>query len=60
MSLLQGQLAIGYVRATRLIDYKPRDGIVGDHNGSLASEVLYNLEQWEAIKASRVPMDAAV
>jgi S-DNA-T family DNA segregation ATPase FtsK/SpoIIIE len=36
------------------------DGIVGDYNGSQAREVLYNLEQWEAIKASRVPMDAAV
>ncbi len=60
VSLLQRHLGIGYGRAARLIDYMAEDGIVGDYNGSQAREVLYNLEQWEAIKASRVPMDAAV
>ena len=60
VSLLQRSLGIGYGRAARLIDYMAEDGIVGDYNGSQAREVLYNLEQWEAIKASRVPMDAAV
>lgn len=58
VSLLQRHLGIGYGRAARLIDYMAEDGIVGDYNGSQAREVLYNLEQWEAIKASRVPMEA--
>jgi S-DNA-T family DNA segregation ATPase FtsK/SpoIIIE len=60
VSLLQRHLGIGYGRAARLIDYMAEDGIVGDYNGSQAREVLYNLEQWEAIKAARVPMDAVV
>lgn len=60
VSLLQRHLGIGYGRAARLIDYMAEDGIVGDYNGSQAREVLYNLEQWEAIKASRLPMEAAV
>lgn len=60
VSLLQRHLGIGYGRAARLIDYMAEDGIVGDYNGSQAREVLYNLEQWAAIKASRVPMDAAL
>ena len=58
VSLLQRHLGIGYGRAARLIDYMAEDGIVGDYNGSQAREVLYNLEQWEAIKANQVPMDA--
>jgi S-DNA-T family DNA segregation ATPase FtsK/SpoIIIE len=58
VSLLQRHLGIGYGRAARLIDYMAEDGIVGDYNGSQAREVLYNLDQWEAIKASQVPMDA--
>ncbi len=58
VSLLQRHLGIGYGRAARLIDYMAEDGIVGDYNGSQAREVLYNLEQWEAIKASQMPMDA--
>ncbi len=60
VSLLQRHLGIGYGRAARLIDDMAEDGIVGDYNGSQAREVLYNLEQWAAIKAERVPMDAAV
>ena len=60
VSLLQRHLGIGYGRAARLIDYMAEDGIVGDYNGSQAREVLYDLEQWDAIKASRVPADAAV
>ena len=60
VSLLQRHLGIGYGRAARLIDYMAEDGIVGDYNGSQAREVLYNFEQWESIKAARMPMDAAV
>ena len=58
--LLQRHLGSGYGRAARLIDDMAADGIVGDDNGSQAREVLRNLDQWGAIKASRVPMDAAV
>ena len=48
------------LQAACLIDDMAEDGIVGDDNGSQAREVLFNLEPWEAINASRMPMDAAV
>ncbi len=48
------------LQAACLIDDMAEDGIVGDYNGRQAREVLFNLEQWEAINASRMPMDAAV
>ena len=51
VSLLQRCLGIGYGRAARLVDYMAEDGIVGDYNGSQAREVLYSVEQWEAIQA---------
>ena len=56
VSLLQRHLGIGYGRAARLIDYMAEDGIVGDYNGSQAREVLYSVEQWEAMQAG-VPDD---
>jgi S-DNA-T family DNA segregation ATPase FtsK/SpoIIIE len=46
-SLLQRALAIGYTRASRLIDMMGEQGIVGDHKGSKAREVLMTLEDWE-------------
>ncbi|MCA9095932.1 MAG: DNA translocase FtsK, partial [Planctomycetaceae bacterium] len=49
VSLLQRCLGIGYGRAARLVDYMAEDGIVGDYNGSQAREVLYTLEQWQAL-----------
>jgi S-DNA-T family DNA segregation ATPase FtsK/SpoIIIE len=51
VSRLQRFLGIGYGRAARLIDYMAEDGIVGDYNGSKAREVLYTLDEWEALKA---------
>lgn len=51
VSLLQRCLGIGYGRAARLVDYMAEDGIVGDYNGSQAREVLYTMEQWEALQA---------
>ncbi len=51
VSLLQRCLGIGYGRAARLIDYMAEDGIVGDYNGSQAREVLYTMEQWDALQA---------
>jgi S-DNA-T family DNA segregation ATPase FtsK/SpoIIIE len=52
VSLLQRTLGIGYGRAARLIDFMAEDGIVGAYNGSNARDVLYTLEQWDALKQS--------
>jgi S-DNA-T family DNA segregation ATPase FtsK/SpoIIIE len=49
-SLLQRALGIGYGRAARLIDFMYEDGIVGEFKSGTAREVLYNLEEWEALK----------
>jgi len=51
-SLLQRALGIGYGRAARMIDYMAEDGIVGQHNGSSAREILMSMEDWELIKDS--------
>jgi S-DNA-T family DNA segregation ATPase FtsK/SpoIIIE len=57
-SLLQRALGIGYGRAARLVDYMAEDGIVGDHNGSSAREVLLTMEEWDAMQnASEVMID---
>lgn len=50
-SLLQRCLGIGYGRASRMIDWMAEDGIVGEHNGANAREVLYTVDEWEAEKA---------
>ena len=46
-SLLQRALGIGYTRASRLIDIMTAEGIVGEHKGSKAREVLMSLEDWD-------------
>jgi S-DNA-T family DNA segregation ATPase FtsK/SpoIIIE len=50
VSLLQRALGIGYGRAARLVDYMAEDGIVGHYNGAQAREVLFSMEQWDALK----------
>jgi len=50
VSLLQRRLAIGYTRASRLIDLMGISGIIGEHKGSVAREVLITPEEWEAMK----------
>jgi S-DNA-T family DNA segregation ATPase FtsK/SpoIIIE len=50
VSLLQRRLSIGYGRASRLVDQMALAGIVGDHKGSVAREVLITLEEWEQMK----------
>ncbi len=50
VSLLQRRLAIGYTRASRLIDLMGIAGIIGEHKGSVAREVLISPEEWQAIK----------
>ncbi len=54
-SLLQRALGIGYGRAARLIDFMAEDGIVGEYKSGSAREVLYNWEEWEALKNGGEP-----
>ncbi len=49
-SLLQRALGIGYGRAARLIDYMAEDGIVGESKGSVARDVFFTWDEWEALK----------
>ena len=51
VSLLQRRLAIGYSRASRLVDQMGLAGILGDHKGSVAREVLLSKEEWHQMKA---------
>ncbi len=50
VSLLQRRLAIGYTRASRLIDLMGIAGIISDHKGSVARDVLISLEEWQAMQ----------
>jgi S-DNA-T family DNA segregation ATPase FtsK/SpoIIIE len=50
VSLLQRRLAIGYTRASRLIDLMGIAGILSDHKGSVARDVKISIEEWEAMK----------
>jgi len=50
VSLLQRRLAIGYSRASRLVDQMGLAGILGEHKGSVAREVMITLEEWEEMK----------
>ena len=47
VSLLQRRLGIGYSRSSRLVDQMARAGILGDHKGSVAREVLITLDEWQ-------------
>ncbi|QDT89764.1 DNA translocase FtsK [Gimesia algae] len=57
VSLLQRALGVGYGRGARLIDYMAEDGIVGEYNGSQAREVLYTMDEWEAVKSNQFEDD---
>ncbi len=50
VSLLQRRLAIGYTRASRLIDLMGISGIISDHKGSVARDVLITPDNWEMMK----------
>ena len=50
VSLLQRRLAIGYTRSSRLIDLMGIAGIISDHKGSVARDVMITPEEWEAMK----------
>ena len=47
-TLLQRAMAVGYTRATRLLELMEDDGIVGPFVGSKSREVLLTLEEWHA------------
>ena len=51
VSLLQRRLAIGYSRASRLVDQMGLAGILGEHKGSVAREVMLTLEDWRRMRA---------
>ena len=51
MSLLQRRLAIGYGRASRLVDQMGLAGILGEHNGSVAREVIISMDDWQRMRA---------
>ncbi|MFG0260331.1 MAG: DNA translocase FtsK [Phycisphaerales bacterium JB041] len=50
VSLLQRRLAIGYTRSSRLIDLMGIAGIISEHKGSVARDVLITPEDWERMK----------
>ncbi len=51
VSLLQRRLAVGYSRASRLIEQIAEAGIIGEYKGSQAREVNFTLEEWDALQA---------
>jgi len=54
-SLLQRKFAIGYTRASRLIDLMNQEGLLGEYKGSQAREVLITVEDWQKqLKNKRV------
>ena len=51
VSLLQRRMAIGYGRASRLVDQMGAAGILGEHKGSVHRDVLITLDDWQRMKA---------
>ena len=51
VSLLQRKLAIGYGRASRMIELMEQAGIIGEHKNAQAREVLFTLEEWDAMRS---------
>jgi S-DNA-T family DNA segregation ATPase FtsK/SpoIIIE len=49
-SLLQRKFAIGYTRASRLIDMMAEEGVLGEYKGSQARELTMTLEDWVGLK----------
>ncbi len=50
VSLLQRRMGIGYGRASRLVEQMAVAGIVGEHKGSVAREILISLEDWDEMQ----------
>jgi len=49
-SLLQRKFAIGYTRASRLIDMMAEEGLLGEYKGSQARELTMTFDEWVALK----------
>ncbi len=49
-SLLQRKFAIGYTRASRLIDMMAEEGVLGEYKGSQARELTMTLDEWVGLK----------
>lgn len=58
VSLLQRRLAIGYTRSSRLIDLMGIAGIISDHKGSVARDVLISVEEWDLMKEMAAEIEA--
>jgi S-DNA-T family DNA segregation ATPase FtsK/SpoIIIE len=58
VSLLQRRLAIGYARASRIIEMMAAAGILGEYKGSQAREVLMSRDEYNRIK-NQMSRDAA-
>ncbi len=50
-TLLQRALAIGYTRATRLLELMEQDGLVGAFQGSRSRDVMMTIEEWKQREA---------
>ena len=57
-TLLQRALAVGYTRATRLLELMEEDGLVGAFVGSKSRDVLMTLEEWQAREEAREVAEA--
>jgi S-DNA-T family DNA segregation ATPase FtsK/SpoIIIE len=57
-SLLQRALAVGYTRASRLIDMMTEEGILGPHIGSKSRAILVSLEDWDAAHGDPISQGA--
>ncbi|MBC8310066.1 MAG: DNA translocase FtsK 4TM domain-containing protein [Planctomycetes bacterium] len=58
VSLLQRRMGIGYGRASRLVDQMAVAGIVGEHKGSVAREILISLEDWDEMQQLEAEEDS--
>jgi S-DNA-T family DNA segregation ATPase FtsK/SpoIIIE len=58
VSLLQRRMGIGYGRASRLVDQMAVAGIVGEHKGSVARQILISLEDWDEMQQLEADEDA--
>lgn len=57
LSVLQSRLAIGYARASRLIDEMGRAGIIGEREGVVSPKVVVTMEEWERMRKVVVTME---
>jgi len=57
-TLLQRALAVGYTRATRLLELMEEDGLVGPFVGSKSRDVLMTLEEYHAREELREAAEA--